>query len=449
METYNPRGSSRGRRGRSVGQNWRDTHTSPYRTRSGRPFGPQPRNQNPNQKDSSQHLSITTEQHPIIQDAQQIASGKNLPPTIVPAQKLKQHPELASLCQIRQAIPNNLKNLLADTFLAAYLEAADKPIPEELLYTSTSEQQNPYLIKASSLGLSELVLQNGERETFQANNPEVANLAPMFKHPALQNVIETLVLVQSLAELELYELHKNILKSIVIQRLSTHPLLTKAAQGPKTHTYAQIAGTDAGTARKQPFKFIPKIKPCPNTQYPCTHCVNASAMLAGAKQKHMESIHIQATKKDVDTIALSLPANLRENFKELYKVITLDHPNHTERYGCPLSPSLNKQASFYNTTENPHHEDTKKAIGYALVKTCLQYGMCAKCGKPRNLQNSSKHFPDRLCHITERVCPDPNARECKARNCTHEVAPENSIWTQQTLTLKPLPSLATFDIPNF
>ena len=304
--------------------------------------------------DSSQTLSIATEQHPFILDAQQIASGKNLPPTIVPYLKLKAHPELASLCQqIRQAIPSNLKNLLADTFLAAYLEAAGKPIPEELFYTSTSEQQNPYFTKATSLGLAELVLQNGEMERFQANNPTVVNLSPMFKHPAFQNVIETLVLVQTFAELELHELHKNILKSVVIQRLSTHPLLVKAAQGPKTHTNAQIASTDAGTARKQPFKFIPKLKPCPNTQYPCTHCVNASAMLAGAKLKHMEAIQIQITKKDLDTIALSLPANLRQSFQELYKLITLDHPNHTERYGCPLSPSLNKQASFYNTTHNP------------------------------------------------------------------------------------------------
>ena len=179
--------------------------------------------------DSSQTLSIATEQHSFILDAQQIASGNNLPPTIVPYLKLKAHPELASLCQqISQAIPNNLKILLADTYLAA-----GKPIPEELLYTSTSEQQNMYFTKATTLGLAELVLQNGEMERFQANNPTVVNLSLMFKHPAFQNVIETLVQVQTLAEIEL---HKNILKSIVIQRLSTHPLLVKAAQGPKTHT---------------------------------------------------------------------------------------------------------------------------------------------------------------------------------------------------------------------
>ena len=68
--------------------------------------------------------------------------------------------------QIRQAIPNNLKNLLADTFLAAC-----KPIPEDFLYTSTSEQQNPCFTKAISLGLAELVLQNGEMATFGANKP--------------------------------------------------------------------------------------------------------------------------------------------------------------------------------------------------------------------------------------------------------------------------------------
>ena len=53
----------------------------------------------------------------------------------------------------------------------------------------------------------------------------------------------------------------------------------------------------------------------------------------------MEAIQIQATEKDLDTIALSLPANLRESF-QLYKLITLDHPNHTEQMDKHLSITL-------------------------------------------------------------------------------------------------------------
>ena len=146
-------------------------------------------------------------------------------------------------------------------------------------------------------------------------------------------------MVLQLGEITLIELHRNIMSSIIIQLLSNYPLLVRPSQGPKSFSYAQVAGSDAGTARRQTFKFTPRIKPCPSTQFPCLHCINVSLILAGAKRKVIDAINVQTAKADIETIATRVPLAIRQDFKEIYTQRTLSQPNHTEKFGGPLSSS--------------------------------------------------------------------------------------------------------------
>ena len=214
----------RSRRGRAGGRGHQSTRHGPYTTRLHRLTSPEHMESQSNTQTSSSQPPITGDTHLFIQKAISISSGKDFPPTIVDAKSLIAHPQLTNLCQtIRSAIPNNLRNLLTDTFLAALLETLNAPIPNELIYTSTFGQTKPYLQKATSLGLAELVLSNGDRTEFQQNNSNSCNLTPLFKYPAFANITETLVLVMQLGEISLIDLHRNIMSSIIIQRLSNHP----------------------------------------------------------------------------------------------------------------------------------------------------------------------------------------------------------------------------------
>ena len=72
------------------------------------------------------------------------------------------------------------------------------------------------------------------------------------------------------ADITRLELTQNILTTLLICQLSTHPLIVNIPQGPKAIPYAQIAGTKAGTRRKTQPRLPPREtqSPTPNSHVP-------------------------------------------------------------------------------------------------------------------------------------------------------------------------------------
>ena len=227
-------------------------------------------------------------------------------------------------------------------------------------------------------------------------------------------IIDHINLLVTVAEITTPEFHKNILKSILI--LYNHRLIAKTAEGARNISYAQVASrTDAGTARRRPQRQ-PVIRVVPNT----------------------------SSRKSLDEVAQFLPVSIRNDFIQIYRLITMDKPHHSERSGCPISTSLNKRESIRTQSSplSPQHNSLKSPR------------LCLKRAAPTTfvinatrteLANADRHYPSRLCHITNRSCPNPTAPSCRNRTCGHpEVQGRSYGHTQSYTTFNVNPNATQF-----
>ena len=170
--------------------------------------------------------------------------------------------------------------------------------------------------------------------------------------------------------------------------------------GPQKHTYA------AKTAERLPIrpkpKTIPNLQPIPTAKFPCTRSLVTSTILTITKEKYTRPLTLKPRFKSTDQFAETLSSSMRPTFLAIFEELTQGMPNHSERRSCPFASQSEIRETFQRTAPMKNPNQCPKETYKHVVEACKNCNLCAKCGRPRNINNERHH---QSCSTNHKQCP--------------------------------------------
>ena len=68
-----------------------------------------------------------------------------------------------------------------------------------------------------------------------------------------------------------------------------------------------------------------------------------------------------------------------------------------------------------------------------LVEACKNCNLCAKCGRPRNVNNDKHH---QACFTNHGQCLPQKTTECRNNSCSHPLHPIQLIWRFEEISFQ-------------
>ena len=374
------------------------------------------------------HASQLVESLPPTSQLYEILTTNEYIPLLPPNAKLtiSDRVHLSTIADpLLHSVPHSITSFYIKLLIAACYEHLNLDIPYEVQYVAKSDNKNsPYQQQLKAYGL-DLLLTRADDETQSNHGFPLLNL-PEFNSEGYQTIKLSLKLNNT-------QIAKRVLTTLLQTQIRNNEFLANISKksGPQKHSYA------AKTAERLPInpkpKIIPNSTPLNIAKFPCTRCLVTATILTTTKDKYTKPLTLKPRFKTAEEFAETLPTELRKTFNDIFTEITQGLPNHSERKACPFASQPEIRECFQRSAPNKTPIQSTRQTYKCVVEACKSCNLCAKCGRPRNINNERHH---QQCSTNYKQCPARKTNECKEKTCNHPPHPIKSAWRSEEINIQ-------------
>ena len=306
------------------------------------------------------------------------------------------------------SVPYSISSFYIKLLIAAPYEQLNLDIPYEVQYVANGGTRTPYTKQLQAYGLNLLTADASEPTPKDEDYQLYLVHLPEFNCEAYCNI-------RNLSEMEM---GKRFLTTLLQTQIRNNHFLVNISKksGPQKHTYATKTA-ERLLIRPKP-KIIPNLQPIPAAKFPCTRCLVTATILTTTKDRYTRPLTLKPRFKSADQFAETLPSSIRPTFLAIFEELTQGIPNHSERRSCPFASQPEIRDTFQRTAPIKSSNQSPKETYKHVVEPCKNCNLCAKCGRPRNINNEKHH---QSCSTNYKQCPAKKTADCRIQQSSVKV----------------------------